>query len=101
MHEREDRNTYSNKDQSLLHFTCLMAGHSVNFSSLKKIVIFFFFFLSLELWSYDHPDYSATIKSIIPYVFPSVYIYIYIYDLVAKGVQEKRTRVLENKVDRM
>ena len=25
----------------------------------------------------------------------------YIYDLVPKGVQEKRTEVLENKVDRM
>ena len=28
-------------------------------------------------------------------------VYIYIYDLVPKGVQEKRTEVLENKVDRM
>ena len=27
--------------------------------------------------------------------------YIYIYDLVPKGAQEKRTEVLENKVDRM
>ena len=30
-----------------------------------------------------------------------LYIYIYIYDLVPKGAQEKRTEVLENKVDRM
>ena len=29
-----------------------------------------------------------------------VYIYI-IYDLVPKGAQEKRTEILENKVDRM
>ena len=27
--------------------------------------------------------------------------FIYIYDLVPKGAQEKRTEVLENKVDRM
>ncbi len=28
-------------------------------------------------------------------------VHIYIYDLVPKGAQEKRTEVLENKVDRM
>ena len=32
---------------------------------------------------------------------PKVTFNIYIYDLVPKGVQEKRTEVLENKVDRM
>ena len=30
-----------------------------------------------------------------------IYIYLYIYDLVPKGVQKKRTEVLENKADRM
>jgi len=44
----ERRQKYiSNKDQSLLHFTCLMAGHSVNFSSLEKIIIFFIFFIEV------------------------------------------------------
>ena len=41
-------------------------------------------------------------------MYEVIYIYsvcvcvcVYIYDLVPKGVQEKRTEVLENKVDRM
>ena len=79
MHAREDRNTHSNKDQSLLHFTCLMAGHSVNFSSLEKIVIFFLSFHLIIL----------------------LLLYLICFYLVPKGVQEKRTEVLENKVDRM
>ena len=35
------------------------------------------------------------------HIMGHIYIYIDIYDLVPKGAQEKRTEVLENKVDRM
>ena len=80
----ERRQKYiSHKDQSLLHFTCLMAGQSVNFSSREKIIKNSFFSLELPLWSPWLFCYYYTL---------SVSKYIYIYGKRCARKEDRGTR---------